>query len=430
MLPLMHPALDLLFLISVLVIWGMIVYQLVLTLAGYRYRHRVQQEHETLLGKNHDPAPISIMIPARNEEVVIGKTIRTILALDYPPDRLELVIINDGSSDRTAEIISAHAQSDPRIRLVNLPAGESGHGKAYALNEGLKHCTHELIAIYDADNTPEPKALLHLALHLQADTKLAAVIGKFRCVNRQRTWLTRFVNIETIAFQWILQAGRYHLSNVAILPGTNYIIKKTVIEQVGGWDDRAITEDSELSMRIYQAGWQIKFMPLSVTWEQEPETLRVWTRQRTRWVRGNNYVLRKFTVPMLKTRSRFLVTEFIYLFALYYLFLLATVVSLLLFLAGAAGLVILNVPGPYTAVWVSAFALFTLEIFIVLSYEGEDSAANILLTVAMYFTYCQLWLYIVFKALILDARRHRVGVWDKTERFKVEETADEGTAAA
>jgi len=429
-LPLMHPALDLLFLISVLVIWGMIVYQLVLTLAGYRYRHRVQQEHETLLGKNHDPAPISIMIPARNEEVVIGKTIRTILALDYPPDRLELVIINDGSSDRTAEIISAHAQSDPRIRLVNLPAGESGHGKAYALNEGLKHCTHELIAIYDADNTPEPKALLHLALHLQADTKLAAVIGKFRCVNRQRTWLTRFVNIETIAFQWILQAGRYHLSNVAILPGTNYIIKKTVIEQVGGWDDRAITEDSELSMRIYQAGWQIKFMPLSVTWEQEPETLRVWTRQRTRWVRGNNYVLRKFTVPMLKTRSRFLVTEFIYLFALYYLFLLATVVSLLLFLAGAAGLVILNVPGPYTAVWVSAFALFTLEIFIVLSYEGEDSAANILLTVAMYFTYCQLWLYIVFKALILDARRHRVGVWDKTERFKVEETADEGTAAA
>ncbi|HOZ21248.1 MAG TPA: glycosyltransferase [bacterium] len=430
MLPLMHPALDLLFLISVLVIWGMIVYQLVLTLAGYRYRHRVQQEHETLLGKNHDPAPISIMIPARNEEVVIGKTIRTILALDYPPDRLELVIINDGSSDRTAEIISAHARSDPRIRLVNLPAGESGHGKAFALNEGLKHCTHELIAIYDADNTPEPKALRHLALHLQEDPSLAAVIGKFRCVNRQRTWLTRFVNIETIAFQWILQAGRYHLSNVAILPGTNYIIKKAVIEQVGGWDDRAITEDSELSMRIYQAGWQIKFMPLSVTWEQEPETLRVWTRQRTRWVRGNNYVLRKFTGPMLKTRSRFLVTEFIYLFALYYLFLLATVVSLLLFLAGAAGLVILNVPGPYTAVWVSAFALFTLEIFIVLSYEGEDSAANILLTVAMYFTYCQLWLYIVFKALILDARRHRVGVWDKTERFKVEETADEGTAAA
>ncbi len=429
MLPLMHPALDLLFLGSVVIIWGMIVYQLVLTLAGYRYRHRIQQEHQQLLAKGGEPAPVSIMIPARNEEVVIAKTMRTILALDYPADKLELVIIDDGSTDSTAEIITARAQMDPRIKLVRLPTGETGHGKAYALNEGLKHCTHDLIAIYDADNTPEPSALRHLALHLQADARLAAVIGKFRCVNRQRTWLTRFVNIETIAFQWILQAGRFHLSRVAILPGTNYIIKKSVITAVGGWDDRAITEDSELSMRIYQAGWQIKFMPLSVTWEQEPEILRVWSRQRTRWVRGNNYVIRKFTGPMLKTRSRFLVTEFIYLFALYYLFLAATVVSLLLFFASSTGLVALNVPGPYFAVWVSAFALFTLEIFVVLSYEGEDSLANILLTIAMYFTYCQLWLYIVFKAIILDVRRHRVGVWDKTERFKVEETAEEGATA-
>jgi cellulose synthase/poly-beta-1,6-N-acetylglucosamine synthase-like glycosyltransferase len=425
----MHPVLDLLFLGSVIIIWGMIIYQLVLTLAGYRYRYRTVQEHERLIGIGHEPAPVSIMIPARNEEVVIQQTIRTILALDYPSEGLELVIINDGSTDRTAEIVSSYARSDSRIKLVTLPGGETGHGKAYALNEGLQHCSHDLIAIYDADNMPESKALRHLVLHLQNDPTLAAVIGKFRCINRKHSWLTRFVNIETIAFQWILQAGRYHLSRVAILPGTNYVIRKAVIRAVGGWDDRAITEDSELSMRIYQAGWIIKFMPLSVTWEQEPETLRVWIRQRTRWVRGNNYVIRKFIGPMLKERSRFLITEFVYLFALYYLFLAATVVSLLLFLASSTGLVALNVPGPYFTVWISAFALFTLEIFIVLSYEREDSLANILLTIAMYFTYCQLWLYIVFKALILDAFRHRMGVWDKTERFKLEETVDSGVAA-
>jgi len=425
----MHPLLDLLFLGSVVIIWGMIVYQLVLTLAGYRYRQQVVRQHSRLIAGHYEPAPISIMIPARNEEVVIEKTIRTILALDYPPERLQLVIINDGSSDRTAEIVARHAQSDPRIQLVNLPAGETGHGKAFALNEGVKHCRHELIAIYDADNMPEPSALRTLALHLQDEPSLAAVIGKFRCVNRGRSWLTRFINIETIAFQWILQAGRFHLSRVAILPGTNYIIKKSVLEQVGGWDDRAITEDSELSMRIYQAGYQIKFMPLSVTWEQEPETLRVWVRQRTRWVRGNNYVIRKFIGPMLKVRSRFLITEFIYLFALYYLFLAATVASLLLFILSATGLIALNVPGPYFAVWISAFVLFTLEIFIVLSNEGEDTGANILLTLAMYFSYCQLWLYVVFRALLLDVRRHRVGVWDKTERFKIEEGVDQGVAA-
>ena len=425
MLPLMHPMLDLFFLSSVVIIWGMIIYQLVLTLAGYNYRRRIAHDHAQLLAGHHEPEPISIMVPARNEEMVIDKTMDTILSLDYPAEQLELVIINDGSTDRTAEIIADRGQRDPRIKLVTLSLGETGHGKAYALNQGLKHCRHELNAIYDADNMPESTALRYLAMHLQADPTLAAVIGKFRCVNRKRSWLTRFVNIETIAFQWILQAGRFHLSRVAILPGTNYIIKKSVIEKVGGWDDRAITEDSELSMRIYQAGWQIKFMPLSVTWEQEPETLRVWTRQRTRWVRGNNYVIRKFIGPMMKTRNHFLITEFIYLFALYYLFLAATVVSLLLFLLSSTGLVALNIPGPYFAVWISAFALFTLEIFLVLSYENEDTAANILLTVAMYFTYCQLWLYIVFKALVLDARRHRVGVWDKTERFQVEEPQSE-----
>lgn len=426
MLPIMHPILDMLFLSSVVIIWGMIVYQLVLTLAGYRYRHQINREHQRLLETHHEPAPISIMIPARNEEVVIDKTISTILSLDYPAERLEVVIINDGSSDRTAEIITRRSQSDARIKLVNLPAGETGHGKAFALNEGLKHCSHELIAIYDADNMPESTALRYLALHLQNDPSLAAVIGKFRCVNRRRTWLTRFVNIETVAFQWILQAGRYHLSRVSTLPGTNYIIKKSVIQAIGGWDDRAITEDSELSLRIYQAGWRIKFMPISVTWEQEPETLQVWIRQRTRWVRGNNYVLRKFIAPMIKTRSRFLFTEFVYLFALYYLFLFATVVSLLLFLSSGFGLVALSVPGPYFAVWISAFVLFTLEIFMVLSYEEEDTLANILLTIAMYFTYCQLWLYIVFKALILDIGRRRMGVWDKTERFKVQENVDQG----
>jgi cellulose synthase/poly-beta-1,6-N-acetylglucosamine synthase-like glycosyltransferase len=160
-------------------------------------------------------------------------------------------------------------------------------------------------------------------------------------------------------------------------------------------------------------------VPLSITWEQEPEELSVWLRQRTRWVRGNNYVLRKFARKTYRLRSKFLLMEFIYLFALYYLFLVAIVISHILFILSAAGLISLNIPGPYTAVWVSAFFLFVLEIIVVLSYEREDSFINILLTVGMYFTYCQFWLFVVFKALILDTLGHRKGIWDKTVRYKV-----------
>lgn len=425
MIPLVHPVLDSLFLVSVVIIWLMIGYQVILAFAGYRYRqHLLRIDAQDNHSLQSWPA-ISIMVPAHNEERVIASTIDRLSKLDYPSDRLEILVINDGSHDATQTIVEDYIKKDSRVSLINLAKGQTGHGKAHALNQGLEHCKYEIIAIYDADNRPESDSLRKLVPHLLTDEKCAAVIGKFRTLNRNRNGLTRLINIETLAFQWILQAGRFCLSRIAILPGTNYIIKRSVLQQCGGWDEKAITEDSELSVRIYQKGFYIKFIPLSVTWEQEPETLKVWIRQRTRWVRGNNYVLRKFAMDAVRLKSRFLVTEFFYLFALYYLFLLAIVLSHLLFVLSGLGIVALKVPGPYFAVWLSAFVLFIMEILLVLSYENEDSPKNIFYTILMYFTYCQLWLFIVFRGLFFDARRHRVGIWDKTERFLIPETDTE-----
>jgi len=414
--------LDLCFLISVAIIWLMIVYQLILTFAGYRYRMKLFAEQDEMESGAQELKPVSVMIPARNEGLVIKRTLQRVAGLDYPRDFLEVVVINDGSTDDTASIVARMAQQDDRIKLVNLPVGETGHGKAYALNAGLKHCSHDIIAIYDADNRPQPDSLKTLIPHLLKSDSIAAVIGKFRTANRHANWLTRFVNIETLAFQWILQAGRFYMSKVALLPGTNYVIKRSVLDQCGGWDEKAITEDLELSVRIYENGYHVKFVPLSITWEQEPEKLGSWIRQRIRWVRGNNYVIRKFAPSILRLKSKFLVLDFIYLFVLYYIFLAAVVVSHLFFILSGLGIVALTVPGPYFGVWISAFLLFVLEILVVLSYEGEDSWKNVAYTFLMYFTYCQLWLYVVFKALTLDLRRQRVGVWDKTERFETAES--------
>lgn len=308
------------------------------------------------------------------------------------------------------------ASKDSRIRPIHLPLAESGRGKSHALNQALKESRYGLIAVYDADNNPEPSSLMQLIMHLVADKRLAAVIGKFRTINRKKNLLTRFINIETLGFQWILQAGRYCAFGVAILPGTNCVIRKDVLESCGGWDEAAITEDSELSVRIYQKGWKIQFVPTAVTWEPEPEKISVWIRQRTRWVRGNNYVIHKFIGEAFRLKNRFLSMEFLYLFVLYYLFLGAIVVSHVLFLGGVFGLLGVSVPGPYTAVWASAFILYIVEIVLVLSYEDEDSPINILITALMYFTYCQLWIYVVFRGFFLDITKTRVGIWDKTER--------------
>lgn len=417
MIPFSSSLLDILFLLSVAVIWMMIVYQLILTLMGFFYRRLSLKEEEQLRKHVIDLPGISVLIPMRNEELVIEGTLSSVLSLDYPSEKLEVIVINDGSTDRTEDIVRRIADRDSRVKVLSLPVTQVGRGKSRALNEGLKMASHGFIAVYDADNNPEPLCLKHLIRQLLADSKLAAVIGKFRTKNKYRNWLTRFVSIETLAFQWIVQAGRYKTFKIAILPGTNFIIRRSVLEECGGWDEKAITEDSELSVRIYQKGYRIKFVPYATTWEQEPERLRVWVRQRTRWVRGNFYVMRKFLRQSLGFKNKIVAMELQYLFLLYYLFLVAIVLSHVFFLLSAVGIIALQVPGPYFAVWAMALALFFLEVSLSISYERDARLSDLVYIALMYFTYCQAWIYVVFRALILDYVKKEGSVWDKTERF-------------
>jgi hypothetical protein len=134
-------------------------------------------------------------------------------------------------------------------------------------------------------------------------------------------------------------------------------------------------------------------------------------------VRGNNYVASKFLKEVPAFKNKFLAFELLYLLSLYYVFLVAIVSSDVLFLLGLSNVVMISLPGPYTAVWVVAIVLFILEILLALSYDREDTAKNILLTFLMYFTYCQFWIYIVGKALYLDLVKREKRTWAKTVRF-------------
>ncbi len=414
--------LHIFFVIAVILIWFMIAYQLVLTAAGYFHYQRSRKEKKTIDGTSFQFPKVSVLIPAHNEDKVIGKTLTAMLEFDYPHNKLEVIIINDGSSDGTAEIVSEIAASDPRVRLMNVPRGEGGRGKSRALNLGLRWVTSEYVAIFDADNTPEPSSLKYLVAELMLHEELGAVLGKFRTVNRSRNLLTRFISTETLSFQGILQAGRWKLMRVATLPGTNFVIRKHLLDKLGGWDENAITEDSELSIRIYMEGYKIKYIPYAITWEQEPESWKVWIGQRTRWVRGNNYVVAKFFKEIPFFKSKRMAIEILYFLSLYYVFLVAIVLSDILFILGALDLIVIKVPGPYTAVWMLALVLFFWEIVLVLSYDREDRLPAILLIILMYFTYCQLWIYIVGRSLYLDIIKREKRTWLKTIRFDTADT--------
>jgi cellulose synthase/poly-beta-1,6-N-acetylglucosamine synthase-like glycosyltransferase len=411
--------LSVLFVVAVILIWFMIAYQFVLTVFGYINYVKSLKRKLAIDRMTFDYPSCTILIPAHNEEKVIGATIASMLRLDYPADRLSVLVINDGSTDGTRAIIREAAARDGRVRIFDVPEGEGGKGKSRALNLAMAQVQSEVIAVYDADNTPEKNALRYLVAQLLENRELGAALGKFRTVNKDVNLLTRFINIETLSFQSMLQAGRWQMHNIATLPGTNFVMWTWLIRQLNGWDEQALTEDSELSIRIYQEGYKIKFVPYAITYEQEPQSWPVWVRQRTRWVRGNNYVLGKFLKHISRFRSKRLMFDVLYTLSLYYVFFVAIVISDILFIVSAANLVTISVPGPYTFVWIMAFFLFLGETMLAISYDGEDRARHIPVLFLMYFTYCQLWIYIVIKALWIEYIKKEKRTWDKTVRFDV-----------
>jgi cellulose synthase/poly-beta-1,6-N-acetylglucosamine synthase-like glycosyltransferase len=370
----------------------------------------------------------TILIPAHNEGKVISNTIEAMLNMEYPKDKLKVMVINDGSKDNTKEIIESYAAKDERVVLFDVPQGQGGKGKSRALNLGVKQVQSEIIAIYDADNTPDPKSLHYLVAQLISHKELGAVIGKFRTVNKNRNLLTRFINIETLSFQSMLQAGRWQMHNIATLPGTNFVMWHWLIEELEGWDEEALTEDSELSIRIYELGYKIKFIPYAITYEQEPETWKVWIKQRVRWVRGNNYVIAKFIKLIPHFKNKRLRFDLLYTLALYYVFFFAIIISDLLFVLSLLSIINIPLPGPYSVVWLMAFVLFLFEIMLAISFDREDNPKNFGLILIMYFTYCQLWIFIMLRAFYLDKIKKEGHIWDKTVRFDVPPKTVEKTA--
>ena len=411
--------LSALFVVAVILIWFMIAYQFVLTVFGYINYVRSIREKQLADGAAIDFPSCTILIPAHNEEKVIGDTVRAMLALRYPREKLRIIIINDGSQDRTEEIVRQYAESDERVILFNVPKGEGGKGKSRALNLAIPKVQSDIIAVYDADNTPDPDALRYLVIQLVHNKELGAVIGKFRSINKHATLLNRFINIETLSFQSMLQAGRWQLHKVATLPGTNYVMWTHLLRSLNGWDEEALTEDSEMSIRLYEEGYKIKFIPYAITYEQEPQEWKVWLKQRLRWVRGNNYVITKFWKDLPKFESKRVAFDLLYTLSLYYVFFVAMIISDILFIVSAVGLVSMSLPGPYTIVWMMAFILFIFEIILTISYDDEDTLSNIFVILLMYFTYCQLWIYLVLKASYIEFIKKEKHTWDKTVRFDV-----------
>ncbi|HBF4082635.1 glycosyltransferase [Clostridioides difficile] len=411
---------EYLFVFSLFSIWSLLLINIILAMGGYIFYFKNFDKEI----KEIDEYPmISILVPAHNEAKVIGRTVESLLLLNYPKSKMELIVINDNSYDNSKEILEniKDRYNNYNFTIINTDSLTGGKGKSNALNIGYTISKGDFIAVYDADNTPDKNALRYLVQTIVMNDELGAVIGKFRTRNKNKNLLTKFINIETLSFQWMSQAGRWQLFNLCTIPGTNFILRRSIIEEIGGWDSKAIAEDTEISFRIYKLGYKIKLVPQSITWEQEPETVKVWIKQRTRWAKGNIYVLMKYIKNIFKQGRNKIVFDIAYFFSVYFLFLTSVIISDILFVLSISKLVEISIPINFFLIWILSYLLFIIEVSISLTIEkGEATIENIFIVAIMYFTYSQLWLFVAIKGMIeylKDIIFKREVKWYKTERF-------------
>ncbi len=228
---------------------------------------------------------VSIIVPAKNEEAVIEATLRSLTALRYLEDgerAFEVVVVDDRSTDGMPAILERLAQEVP-LKVVRTPDGSLG--KAAALNFGIARARGDLIAVFDADARAAPEFLERMVAHLEG-RRIGGVQAQRRLYNAGQNWLTRMQDDEYSLFQHLLQRARMILGGMICFAGNGLLMRREALEEVGGWNEDALTEDVDLTLRFHLAGWEIRYVEEAVVWEEAVPHLRDLIRQRVRWFEG------------------------------------------------------------------------------------------------------------------------------------------------
>jgi peptidoglycan-N-acetylglucosamine deacetylase len=221
---------------------------------------------------------VSVLIPAYNEEAAIVDTVAAALASNYP--HLEVLVVNDGSTDRTADLVRQNFGRDPRVRLLM----QTNRGKPTALNHGLAEATGEVIISIDADTIVDPEAIPRLVRHF-ADPKVGAVAGNVKVMNRNR-WLTRWQALEYITSQNLEKRAFDLLNCIPVVPGAVGAWRTDLLRASGGFSGETVAEDTDLTLTIRRDGWKILYDEDAIGRTEVPETMEALIRQRFRWTFG------------------------------------------------------------------------------------------------------------------------------------------------
>ena len=372
---------------------------------------------------------VAVLIPCHNEGVVIEDTLKAMVELDYP-GKVDVFALDDNSSDNTADVIKSFADTFKGVHYVKVPPGYP-KGKSRVLNHGLSVTKSDYICVYDADNQPEPNALTELIHSAETTENACGAVGIVRTINANKNLLTKMIAIEFKVFQLIMQTGRWRAFKAGSFSGTNMLIKRHVLDATGGYDPYALAEDAEMTIRLAAKNYTIPVNHDAVTWEQEPERLKPYIRQRTRWLIGNLYLLEKSFTNLKFWKGTPLVHALHYLmtYLLFAIMLAANTVFVVLVLFNKISI---ESWVPLLVMWYMAYVVYTVQILVSLLVSKTFNLSNLLVGFIMYFTYAQFFILLLVKSsftYIFSRIKKNIISWDKTERVVVQ-SSPEGDLSA
>ena len=263
----------------------------------------IKKQKEVVEFKEDELPFISIFIPAHNEEYTIESTVRSICNSEYnkhDESNFEVIVVNDGSTDRTGEILSELKKEIPELKIVTRHPPRSGKGKGFVLNDALTLSKGEVIGVFDADTQISTDFLMTIVQYLNGDD-IEGVQSRVKMWNKDENFLARMQHVEFASFGNTLIA-KDNLGFTGFLGGNGQFVKKQAIIDSGRWDGFAVTEDLNLAIKIILNGGKIRYCKDAAVYQEAVTTWKAFFRQRIRWAIGNFETLFVYLPQILRSK--------------------------------------------------------------------------------------------------------------------------------
>lgn len=284
---------------------------------------------------------VAVLVPCFNEGDNAEETISHALSLQYP--NFEVIAINDGSSDNTAEVLNRLTGQYEKLRVVHLAKNQ---GKAMALQAGSLLTDAEFLIGIDGDALLDPHAASWMVRHFLKDETVAAVTGNPR-IRTRSTLIGRIQVGEFSSIVGMIKRAQQSFGRLFTVSGVITAFRKSAVHSVGYWSPDMLTEDIDITWKLQRAGWNINFEPNALVWILMPETFNGLWKQRLRWAMGGAQVLLKNVDVLLKPQLNFLwplMMELILTLVWSYLMLILAVVWLVHFVVPINGIGLISSP--------------------------------------------------------------------------------------